>query len=257
MKFDLETTIRSEIPVLEISAAQPNHPGARLPVVFYMHGFGSYKERKLDQGYYLAKAGFFTVLFDAPLHGRRITGEFASLPLVDRQSAIYDIIVESSGSLNDLIRSYQNHPVADISRTALVGSSMGGMTIFHYLVNHRLPEVKAASPIISTPCWEKNLRKKILHDLRLVSHFPDERLKGITQNDPVRLLKRLADFPLLIQNGVDDEVMPIEEIREFRKKLEPRYRKKELIEFIEYYNVGHEATDEMICRAAEWIRAHV
>jgi len=117
--------------------------------------------------------------------------------------------------------------------------------------------VKAAAALIATASWEHNLRQKIMEELRLVPLFPEKRLLSVGDAEPLRHLENLADFPLLVQNGVDDEIIPIEEIRDFRKKLSPLYTKKENVRFIEYYNIGHEATDEMIRNAIDWFDIYV
>ncbi|MBN1525066.1 MAG: dienelactone hydrolase family protein [Spirochaetales bacterium] len=254
MRFIIDKKDSGGIPVLDVYQAQA---GRKLPVILFLHGFGSKKERKLTHSFYLAEAGYFVCAFDAFDHGERLSDEYDALSSVEQQSCLFDIILDTSQTINSIIDVYSSHPAADTSRVGLIGTSMGAMTVFHYITHFRAPCVKVAMPIIGTPVWESNIKSKILEDLRFAPYFDNKKLKKIAREEPARFLDAIADFPLLVQNGVDDELMPIEDLRDFAGKAQLIYTKKECFAFHDYYDIGHEATDAMIETAIEWCKKYL
>lgn len=56
-------------------------------------------------------------------------------------------------------------------------------------------------------------------------------------------------------NGKEDKIMPVNEVEKAYVKLQSNYDNKELIKFIEYEDVGHVVTEEMLEETYEWIES--
>lgn len=53
-----------------------------------------------------------------------------------------------------------------------------------------------------------------------------------------------------------DQLIPINDVRNSYTKLQSSYDNKELIKFIEYEEIGHTVTNEMLEEAYRWIKVH-
>lgn len=66
-KIIIENNTVYDIPIINIY--QENAFNA--PLVFFIHGYGGYREQALDYGYMLAQKGFYYVSMDCKGHGER------------------------------------------------------------------------------------------------------------------------------------------------------------------------------------------
>jgi dienelactone hydrolase len=246
----MDLTIRQEtragIPLLEIWAAGQEH----LPLVVVQHGYLGRKEFILPQAYFLAANGFFTVVPDAWQHGD------------NRPSAVPDLfasIRESAGALPGLVADYAGDARADTDRCGFVGYSMGGMIGFYSLTLPPCP-FTAVCPLIGTPDWASVLDAPDAQALFAQLHADaslDWAALRLAAAAGSPLNRPFAPVPLLIQNGAQDSLIPVEAVRRFVARIRPQYARPDDLNLIVYANQGHADTIEMNQRVVAWLKHYL
>ncbi len=254
MNFALTKKDICDIPVLELHSQQARK---KRPPVIMAHGLAARKENVLPYAYYVAKEGYDAYLFDAHDHGELETGWFKKASDSERKAHMFTVIFKSSESIDKIINALAESESADINRVGLIGFSMGGMIVYDYLCRRSSPHVKAAIPIIATPEWGTSIRREIARDRDYARHFDEGTIRQIEERQPSKHLSALKDFPLLILNGTRDEIMPIEDTREFFHRARRKYNHKERIQLVEYEGIGHTPTFDMISEAILWLKKHL
>lgn len=180
-----------------------------LPVVIFYHGFTS---SKLVYSYFavaLAQAGFRVIMPDAPDHGARFRGDDRA-----RLGQFWTILhgnLTEFAALRDAL--YQAGLVAD-ERLAVAGASMGGMTALGIMGRH--PEVKCVASLMGSGYFTS-----LAHTL-----FPPQQpeafaamVSPLSEWDVTAALPRLADRPLLLWHGEEDDVVPAAETFRLQQAL--------------------------------------
>jgi hypothetical protein len=251
MKILIDHHRTEEIPVIEFYNPEAT---TKLPLVIILHGFTGRKEHCFSQGYQLAQRGYYAVSIDLYLHGEAAEGEFVPshvAPCLD------EVLVRSVGYIERLVAVYAQNPVADGNRIGLLGISLGGVVIYRYLP-HRSPHIRAAVVQIAgaTPFWPLTIRK-------IMQHFPEfgvtEAMVAIAEQRTAdeAFLEGVSDFPLLMQYGQADPIVPIEEVRRVYQQIKSQYICPDLLELVEYPNAGHETPPPMFERAWQWLEKHL
>ena len=248
MKIIIDHHTISGIPVLEFYNAEAL---GKLLMVIILHGFTGRKEDHLLHGYMLACQDFFAVAVDLPMHGE--LGDPSATP-AQVSPHLVEIAMQTMDLLDRLVDIYSIHPLADTSRMGLLGISLGGTFIYFYL-SRRRANYKSAATLISgaTPFLAKTFRGLQIH----FPHFgvTDEFITFIESLAPqFPFLEGVKDFPLLIQNGAQDPIIPIDEVRKMVTKARMNYSKPELLELIDYPEYGHDNPLIMYQKAIEWFR---
>lgn len=180
-----------------------------LPVVIFYHGFTS---SKLVYSYFavaLAQAGFRVVMPDAPDHGARFTG--------DEQARLGQFWPILHGNLTEFaaLRDglYQAGLVAD-ERLAVAGASMGGMTALGIMARH--PEVKCVASLMGSGYFT-SLAPTLFPPQPSASFA--EMVSPLADWEITTRLPRLADRPLLLWHGEEDDVVPAAETFRLQQAL--------------------------------------
>lgn len=180
-----------------------------LPVVIFYHGFTS---SKLVYSYFavaLAQAGFRVVMPDAPDHGARFTG--------DEQARLGQFWPILHGNLTEFaaLRDglYQAGLVAD-ERLAVAGASMGGMTALGIMARH--PEVKCVASLMGSGYFT-SLAPTLFPPQPSASFA--EMVSPLADWEVTTRLPRLADRPLLLWHGEEDDVLPAAETFRLQQAL--------------------------------------
>ncbi len=241
-----ERHLIGDIPVLRLIPRDTEEPFKT--IVFY-HGWSSSKEVQLMRGMILASFGYQVILPDSVNHGERgivdyedpesVVGYFwpTILKNMEEYEKIRDHIVENFSG--------------DRDRLAVMGNSMGGFTasgIFTYN-----PEVRSLTMLNGSGNWTgANFIFKELVPGELPDWLKEEE-KKIGLIDPMNHLEKIKDRPLLILHGSADSVVDISSQREFYGKAQDLYSDKSRIDMIEYKNLNHIVSTNMMEETVKWL----
>ncbi len=234
------------IPVLECYNAEAS---GKLPLALILHGFTGNKEDHLVQGRQLAREGYYAVSADLHLHGELGDAPFMPARVAPRLGEVVERSVEN---LAILASAYEDSKMADAGRIGLMGISLGGAVIYHFLPRRTL-NIKAAVCMIAGPSPIAHMTFKNIQRL-----FPDfgvteeliATLSAASRSTP--FLEGVRDFPLLMQYGKADPLIPIEEVRRLYREIKRGYTDPSMIELIEYDDTGHETPAGMYAQASRW-----
>ncbi len=280
--FTVHTTKIQSIPVLEMYPApisyqtssaseQQSHntqhntpphsqtgPGqAPLPMVLLFHGFDSCKERKLQHAYIIAQKGYFVVMPDAVRHGEREDSAFASLSYTQKAEFLFDVVTETAAEINSILDHYAQSSIVDTSRCGLVGTSMGGMILYDYFAHFGSDRIKAAVSIISTPDFGSVIDNSMENNPEFYNLYSKSKIDDVKASQPLSKVSTLNEFPLLMLNSEDDQLIPILPVRDFYSALHHQYTDNNLLKMKLFHNIGHQTTEAMMHESADWLHKWV
>lgn len=131
----------SNITILEL--VKHNLSDEKLPVVFFYHGWDSYKERVLEEAYELAQENFRVILPDAPSHGVRKNNKHNDLLI------FWEVVKKTVEEFPLIVEHYIYKNKIDSERIAVSGLSMGGIITSAILTQYDF--VKTASILMGSP----------------------------------------------------------------------------------------------------------
>jgi len=195
-----------------VPAGQYHHS---LPTIFIHHGFTSSKEIYSYFGYLLAQEGYRVIVPDAPLHGARSDGDESRL-----LANFWSILQSNIDELGILKESFVSRGLADPGRLGVGGVSMGGMVTMASLV--RFPWIKVAACLMGSgyfnalsetlyPAYDTGSaaqREAFQH-----AHAP------LLSWDISTKTARLAERPLFVWHGEEDDVVPFAESQRLRDEM--------------------------------------
>lgn len=176
-----------------------------LPCVIFYHGFTS---SKLVYSYFavaLAQAGMRVIMPDAVDHGSRFTGDESR-----RLQRFWPILLQNFAEFPALCTAIKEQGWVADERLAVAGASMGGMTALGISARYR--EVKSAACLMGSGYFVQ--LSQILYPSSLT---PGEQL---AQWDISHQLQRLADRPLLLWHGDEDDVVPVAQTQRLESALQ-------------------------------------
>ena len=186
-----------------------------LPCVVFYHGFTS---SKLVYSYFavaLAQAGFRVVMPDAPDHGARFKNNEQQ-----RLRQFWQILqgnIEEFAALRDALH---RRRLVDNTRLAVGGASMGGMTALGIMTHH--PEVSCVASLMGSGYFT-TLARTLFPPLDVATPTQEAEFAAIlaplAQWDVSSQLARVADRPLLLWHGEEDDVVPAVESYRLQQAL--------------------------------------
>jgi uncharacterized protein len=237
-KFHNETSILIECGLLteeKIPVLFCYPEGAtQLPIVFFNHGNGQDAVDYISMGIALAQAGFFAVLMDARMHGRRRMPDFNERFLGKDYKKLYlEMLRGTSSDISALIDYLQDDSRADTQRVGISGTSQGGYVSFFTITQDK--RIKAAAPIIGSPDLEGQFGYSLPFD-----ELEETLQQDIIKYSPLRNYTLMPPVALLVQNGSDDQIVPVEGVRKLNAELAKLYNDMpERYRYLEYDGVGH------------------
>lgn len=191
------------------------------PVVILCHGLGGSHIDMESAAEYFYRRGYLVVTLD--LYGSEGVRYESDI-------LINEMVEKSAEKIESILGALRQAENCDASRYILYGYSLGGMTAFYQAA---FGETKP-SMIISMaaiPDFEEILKasletKRLKYDAekwRLVYTTGQENrrmLQWAAQNNPADRIWQLAQIPIVMVNGTEDESMPIQSAEEFKKQVE-------------------------------------
>ncbi|HEY0867223.1 MAG TPA: alpha/beta fold hydrolase [Fimbriimonas sp.] len=208
--------------------------GGTRPYVIVQHGYTGSLDTEIPYGRRFAELGYTALVTEADLHGQRASDEGRARFESDFPRTMGAVVEASIRSIKGLMDEI------GVEEAGYFGISMGGFIGFRLASED--PRVKVLCPLISHP----------------VSYWADrtgdpERIRAM---DPSLHPERLAHCAVLIQNGLADEVVPIDEARKLFQKLS-LLLPPDRCRMIEYPGVGHEVPEAMVESSLRWMQKHL
>jgi dipeptidyl aminopeptidase/acylaminoacyl peptidase len=226
----------------------PKERKGLLPTIIFYHGWSSDKETQRMRGFILASAGYQVIIPDAVHHGERNPIENYGVKNAGKYfwDTIFNNLDESKNIIDEMILKYN----ADPERIGVMGNSMGGFTSAGVFTHN--PKIKVLVVLNGSCAWENS--NKIFKEPLKISMTEDlkELEAKIKKIDPINNLHLLKNRPILILHGDSDTVVSIESQRIFYEKIKPIYEDKEKIKFVEYNNLNHFVTTNMMEESIAW-----
>ncbi|HCX61903.1 YqiA/YcfP family alpha/beta fold hydrolase [Sedimentibacter sp.] len=243
--------VEEKIRIQEISAIifKPREVKGPIPTVVFYHGWSSNKELQRLRGFVLSSVGYQVVIPDAIYHGERNRLNDYGWDMAKQY--FWDVIFRNLEEFNIIVREIVSKYNADSKKIAVMGNSMGGFTAGGIFTHNEY--VKTLIVLNGSCGWEnfnENIEEPI--DKELVEKY-DIIEKKVTDMNPMNHLNLLKNRPILLMHGDSDSVVPIESQKCFYDKLNPIYEDKEKIKFIEYTNLNHFVTTNMMEESINWL----
>ena len=145
---------------------------------------------------------------------------------------------------------------ADAGRVGLIGTSMGGAVICHYLPQRHSAVKSAVAMIAAIPAvWPIALRKA--RPLYPAFGVTDAMIAQAESVPYPPFLGGVQDFPLLLQYGEADPLIPVEAIRSVHAEVRERWGDPTKLALRTYPGAGHETPPQMLADAFAWLERHL
>lgn len=225
---------------------RPKEVKGLYPTIILYHGWSSNKEFQRIRGLILSAVGYQVIIPDAIYHGERNPIDYNVNYDKYFWKIVFKNLEESDKIIKELISKYN----ADPNKLGVVGNSMGGITaagIFAHNTNIKALVVLNGSCAwkYSNEIFKKNIKVELTEELK-------ETEDKISKIDPMNNLQLLKDRPILMLHGNSDSVVSIEGQRVFYKGIKPLYQDKNRIKLIEYNNLNHFVTTNMMEESIIW-----
>lgn len=215
-----------------------------LPTVLFYHGFASSKTVYSYFAVALAQAGFRVVMPDAPEHGARFNGDERAR--LDRFWQILHGNLQEFAALRDALFA---EGWVEEGRLAVGGASMGGMTALGIMARH--PEVRCVAALMGSGYYT-SLAKTL---------FPppdtfDAILAPLAPYEAGDHLDNLADRPLFLWHGEEDDVVPAVESYRLQHAL-ARQKLNERLTCVWQAGVKHRITPLALDATVNFFQQHL
>lgn len=247
----VENELVQNIPVLHV--VKQSKRLEKLPLVIFLHGFMSVKERNLQYAYLLAKAGFRVILPEAEYHGERDQG----IETKEFYIRFWEIVLNTIQELSTLKEHYQKKQLINPDQIGVAGTSMGGIVTLGALTKYEW--IKTAVSLMGMPSYEKFSRwqleqlKKQGMTLPYTEEQIDQKLTILRSYDLSVHPEKLAERPLLFWHGKKDPVVPYRLTFQFYESIEPKYKNRpEKLSFITDESAGHKVSIAGVQSTVDW-----
>ncbi len=244
------------IPLLHV--AHQDTRWQKLPLIIFIHGFTSVKERNLHYAFLLAEAGFRVILPEALYHGERTE----DLKLEDFYTRFWEIVLTTINEVKIVKEYYDQKGLIIDGEVGVAGTSMGGIAALGALTQY--PWIKAAVSLMGMPAYEKYSYWQLeqLKKQGILLPFTDEEIQeqitAIRKYDLSLQPEKLAKRPLLFWHGKKDPMVPYVLTREFFESIRQMYYgSEEKLVFISDEHAGHNVSIAGVTAAVDWFKKHL
>jgi uncharacterized protein len=244
------------IPVLHI--VKQKQFSDRMPLIVFLHGFTSTKERNMHYAYLFAEKGFRVVMPEAKYHGTRSEG----LSEAELGFRFWDIVITSIEELSTIKQVLVEEGLVDPARIGIAGTSMGGITTLGALAKYEW--IKAGVSLMGNPSfeefalWQLNEMEKRNVQIGLSQEQISDLLNHLKQYDLSLQPEKLNNRPLLFWHGRLDPVVPYQAAYHFYEQNRKSYEGTNgMFEFITDENAGHNVSNAGVEATAKWFEKHI
>lgn len=224
------------------------------PVVILLHGYGGDKEDLIEAAGPLAERGYAAASIDAQYHGER-KKEGMNMYSADSNMTI-DAFVQTVADVRRLIDHLETRDDVDASRIGLVGASMGALlgTIVAGVEDRiDVPILVVGGGNMSILLAESQLSKviEIRELLEEEGRTVEEVAAELECIDPINFVANISPRPLLMINGLKDDIVPVASNRALYARAG---RPKRIV----WYDTGHDVpVDPAALKAFFWLEKHL
>jgi fermentation-respiration switch protein FrsA (DUF1100 family) len=244
------------IPLLHV--VRQNEAMEKLPLVIFIHGFQSVKERNLHYAYLLAEAGFRVVMPEVLYHGERAQGLSGQEFFIH----FWEMVIYTIGEINTLKESYLTKGLVDPERIGLAGTSMGGIVTLGALTQYKW--IKAAVSLMGMPSYEKFSLWQLEQltnqgvNLPFTAEQIEDQLRTLREYDLSVQPEKLANRPLLFWHGKKDPLVPYPLTFQFFEKIKPDYQENpDKLHFITDTKAGHNVSIAGVEATVQWFKNYL
>ena len=225
----------------EVLHAYPKGAADRpLPCVVFYHGFTSSKVVYSYFAVALAGAGFRVIMPDARDHGARFSGDAEQ-----RMQQFWPILVNNFYEFPALRQAIIDQDWLLDGRLGVGGASMGGMTALGLMARH--PEIKSVACLMGSG-YLSTLSQTL---------FPSPQMPGeLGEWDVGHQLAALANRPLMLWHGDEDDVVPAVESFRLRQALAEQGLDGQLTWRLQS-GIKHRITVEAVDETVAFFRQHL
>ncbi len=250
-RLDLMSVNGEVVPTL---LSIPKDAGEAPPVVILLHGYGGDKEDLIEAAGPLAQRGYAAASIDAQYHGER-RREGRNMYSADSNMTI-NAFVQTVVDVRRLIDHLETRDDVDASRIGLVGASMGALlgTIVSG-VEERIdvPVLVVGGGNMSIMLAESQLSRVI--EIRALLEEEGRTVEEVAVEleciDPINFVANISPRPLLMINGLKDDIVPVASNRALYAKAD---RPKRIV----WYDTGHDVpVDPAALKAFFWLEKHL
>ncbi len=228
----------------------------RLPLVLFVHGFESTKERNVQYAYMLADEGYRVILPEAIYHGERKGRGNKEISF-----RFWEIVLNTIEELGTLKEELAHRNLVNEARVGIGGTSMGGIVTLGALT--RYDWVAAGVCMMGTPDYEAFSRRQLdglkrkLGSLPMTDEQIESQLAVLRPYDAAVALKqgKWEARPLYFWHGKKDETVPYENTYDFYRKLKPLYEETGIPISIELDDkAGHAVPNDAVYNAVHFLK---
>lgn len=252
MKFNniIEKKIMiSDIPTIVL---RPKEDKRVFPTIIFYHGWSSNKDAQKFRASIISCLGYQVIIPDSIYHGDR-----KALDEYNQENAtryFWDVILNNIAESDEIIDYGLSYLNVDSERIGLIGHSMGGFTAAGVFIQNE--NISTSVILNGSFNWQgsNNIFKEHLDDF---GNLKEETQERVDRLDPMNNIERLGNRPILMLNGGSDPVVDKRPQIEFYEKILSSYEDKSRLNYIEYPNLGHFVTTNMMEDACTWFNQYL
>lgn len=237
------------IPLLHV--VEEKRLNEKLPLVIFIHGFESIKERNVQYAYMLADKGYRVLLPDVLKHGERAEGDVSP-------ANFWEIILTTIHELSLIKDEFVLKGLVEEARIGVAGTSMGAIVTLGAMTQYDW--IHAGVSLMGTPAYvefaryQMELLKKQGISLPLSKQQVEEQLAVLRPYDATEQIDRFEARPLMFWHGAKDPIVPYKQAYAFFEQLQDKYKKENVsLAFILDEQARHNVPNKGVVETVNWL----
>lgn len=227
------------------------------PVVYLTHGRTGMALHLHDWCRDLAGMGYIAIALDQRNHGRRLLDGRVNWDWsVTHAADMYGVFLGTAADISTLIDLVPARLGLTSDRIGMTGGSLGGHATLMAMALD--PRIKVGVPLIGSGDYRRLMELRAVLNKCPASdfsrYFSPAMEAAVRHRDPIHNAAVFADRPLLMLNGADDKVVPLECNQRFEAAARPFYTDGSKLKLVAYPGIGHEVPAAMWAEAKAWFK---